>query len=106
MNGLHTPSANSTKSSPPTIAPRTREAKLLPRSRDSLPPQQTAQPIVAHSHPVSKSIISESRLDRDAREVREELLKRKRARDLHRRKQGEQAKDMLRRFVATGSKAN
>ena len=69
------------------------------------PPQLTTQLIVAHSHPVGNSIISESRLDRDARDVRQELLKRKRARDLHRRKQGEQAEDMLRRFVATDSKA-
>lgn len=52
-----------------------------------------------------KSIISESRRDRDAREAKEELLKRKRARDRHRRKQAEQTKDMLRRFVATGAKA-
>jgi hypothetical protein len=62
---------------------------------------------VAQSHPVAnrKTILNESRLDQDAREVREELLKRKRARDLHRRKQGEQAKDVLTRFAATGSKA-
>ena len=46
-----------------------------------------------------KVSISESRRDRDAREVREELLKR--ARDLHRRKRADRTKDALRRFEAT-----
>jgi hypothetical protein len=37
--------------------------------------------------------------------MREELAKRKHARDLHRQKQAEQDKDVLRRFEAKGSKA-
>jgi hypothetical protein len=47
--------------------------------------------------------MTESRLDQDARKAREELLKRKRARDLRRQKQAEQDKDVLRRFAASGS---
>ena len=63
------------------------------------------QVIVAQSHPVPKSTISESRLDRDAQEARVELAKRKRARDRHRQKQGKKTEDVLRRLAATGAKA-
>jgi hypothetical protein len=57
------------------------------------------------NHRVVKNVISESRLDQEARAVREELLKRKLARDLNRQKQGDQGKDVLRRLEAKGSKA-
>jgi hypothetical protein len=49
-----------------------------------------------------KGITDESHLGQEARLVREELTKRKRARDLHRQKQAEQDKDVLRRFAAKG----
>ena len=45
-----------------------------------------------------------SRPDKEAREVREELAKRKRARDLHREELGKEAKEVLRRLKARGSK--
>ena len=60
---------------------------------------------MAHSDAVGESLTSESRLDRDAREAREELFKRKRAPDRHRRKQGEKTEDVLKRLKARGFKA-
>ena len=48
--------------------------------------------------------MNDSRRDRDAREAREGLLERKRARDRRRRKQAEQSKDVVRRLAALGSK--
>jgi hypothetical protein len=69
------------------------------------PSQLTTQFVLAQNRRVAKSIISESRLDQEARVVREELLKRKLARDLNRQKQGDQGKDVLRRLEAKGSKA-
>jgi hypothetical protein len=52
-----------------------------------------------------KSVIQESRLDQEATAAREELAKRKRARDLRRQEQGNQAEDVMRRFADKGSKA-
>jgi hypothetical protein len=59
--------------------------------------------LLAQNHRVAKNVTNESRLEQDARNAREELLKRKRARDLHRKKQVEQDKDVLRRFAVRGS---
>jgi len=55
---------------------------------------------------MEKSAITESDLDHNARKAREELLDRKRARDLQRQKLAEQNKEVVRRFAAIGSKAN
>jgi hypothetical protein len=71
----------------------------------SSPSQLTNQFVLAQNHPVIKSIMSESRLDQETRLVREEMAKRKRARDLRRQKQKDEAKEVLRRLEAKGSKA-
>jgi len=71
--------------------------------RDSLPSQRTTHPIVAQNGPV-RMVIRESDLDQEARKTREELLKRKRARDLQRQKRAQRKDDALQRFFASDVK--
>ena len=53
---------------------------------------------VAKNGGLMEKSVSESRLDQEARTVREELSRRKRARDFHRQKRSQQKDDALQRF--------
>jgi hypothetical protein len=57
------------------------------------------------NHRMIKTTVNESRLDSDAKKVREELLKRKLARDRQRQLVSDRTDDVLRKFAAKDAAA-